>query len=335
MTGIQPPAPFLSVDALSIGKDHGDRTTLVDAVSFSVRPGECLGLVGESGSGKSLSLRSILGLLPSGVAQTGGRLWITDERGSRDTRPENLRGHGVSMVFQEPMSSLNPTLRIGDLVAVGARQRGLNKKEAQAAALELLREVGIPDPERRMRAWPHELSGGLRQRVMIAMALSVEPKLLLCDEPTTALDTTVQDQILTLLERLRRDRGLAVIFVSHDLGVVSRIADSISVMYAGRIVESGPTAELIADPRHPYTRALLESMPNFEHATRRLPTIPGAPPAAGSWPVGCRFAPRCRFATEACRDSLPELVAIPNLPDTAATRSTACIRDTELRGETV
>ncbi|GAA1809469.1 ABC transporter ATP-binding protein [Agromyces neolithicus] len=316
--------PLLEVSHLTVATADG-AVPLVDDVSFSVAPGECLGLVGESGSGKSLTLRSILDLFPTAVQRTGGRIRMADDSGVlTDRDPRGLRGNGVSMVFQEPMSSLNPSMRIGDLVAAGARARGLSKRDAARLALGLLTEVGIPEPEQRLRAWPHQLSGGQRQRVMIAMALSVEPRLLLCDEPTTALDATIQDQILGLLERLRRERGLAVVFVSHDLGVIARIADRTAVMYAGTIVEEAATDTVIAHPRHPYTRALVESMPATDRRLDRLPTIPGAPPAAGMWPEGCRFAPRCRFAVEACTVSRPPLVGV------ADDHASACLRDREL-----
>lgn len=316
----------IDVSELSIAAVGHGAPTLVDGVSLHVETGECLGIVGESGSGKSLTLRSILGLLPATLRQTGGtmRFRAPDGSGLTPTTPRGLRGHGASMVFQEPMSSLNPTMRVGDLVAAGPRARGLSRRAAGEKAVGLLAEVGVPQPEHRMRAWPHELSGGLRQRVMIAMALSVEPSLLLCDEPTTALDATVQDQILSLIERLRAERGLALIFVSHDLAVISRVASRTAVMYAGRFVEQAPTRELIESPRHPYTRGLIESMPLMEGPPTRLKTIPGSPPTAGHLPSGCRFAPRCPLVLDACRREDPPLLAIA--PD----RRSACIRHADM-----
>jgi oligopeptide/dipeptide ABC transporter ATP-binding protein len=216
-------------------------------------------------------------------------------------RPEDVRGHGIAMVFQEPMTALNPSKRVGDLVAEGPRlHQGLSRAAARRHAIELLAEVGVPDPERRARAWPWQLSGGLRQRVMIAMALSCEPSVLLCDEPTTALDVSVQDQILRLLDRLRRDRGLALVFVTHDLPVIGQIAQRVAVMYAGRIVESGTTAQVLGRPRHPYTAALLRSAPVVDRPTSRLATIAGAPPEPGRAPEGCRFRPRCAHAAAGC-----------------------------------
>ncbi|MET4432187.1 ABC transporter ATP-binding protein [Mycolicibacterium sp. 624] len=311
----------LEIDGLEVGVGRTLAPTLVDDVALRVNAGECLGLVGESGSGKSLTLRSILGLLPPTLQHTTRTFRFADDTGTlRPRRPQELRGGGVSMVFQEPMSSLNPTMRVGDLVSAGARANGLSRKAAAARALELLGEVGIPDPRRRYRAWPHELSGGLRQRVMIAMALSVQPRLLLCDEPTTALDVTVQDQILALIERLRSELDLAVIFVSHDLGVIARVADRTAVMYAGRIIEEGPTSRLVDAPRHPYTRALIESVPRTDRPSLRLATIPGNPPAAGHFPSGCRFAPRCDLAEDLCRAEVPRLARLDG------DHSTACIR---------
>ncbi|MGW6927354.1 ABC transporter ATP-binding protein [Streptomyces sp. NPDC054950] len=327
MTGTE---PVIEIANLSIAAAQSG-VTLVDDVSLHVDAGECLGIVGESGSGKSLTLRSILGLLPPALHRTQGTVRFQGEKeGLRPVEPRELRGHGVSMIFQEPMSSLNPTMRIGDLVAAGPRARGVSRRAAADQALRLLAEVGVPHPEQRARAWPHQLSGGLRQRVMIAMALSVEPRLLLCDEPTTALDTTVQDQILTLVERLRIERGLALIFVSHDLSVISRIADRTAVMYAGRIIEQGPTGALVDGPRHPYTRALIESMPQLHGPPVRLKTISGSPPTAGRLPSGCRFAPRCPLAVDACHQADPPLLNI------GPHRATACLRQAEMNvGEPV
>ncbi|WP_406293169.1 ABC transporter ATP-binding protein [Embleya sp. NBC_00888] len=318
MTGTE---PVIEIANLAIATAGPGGATLVDDVSLHVDAGECLGIVGESGSGKSLTLRSVLGLLPPALVQTRGTMRFRghDDKELRSVGPRELRGHGVSMIFQEPMSSLNPTMRIGDLVAAGPRARGVSRRDAADQALRLLREVGVPQPEQRLRAWPHQLSGGLRQRVMIAMALSVEPTLLLCDEPTTALDATVQDQILTLIERLRAERGLALIFVSHDLSVISRIAGRTAVMYAGRIIEQGPTRALIDDPRHPYTRGLIESTSQLHGPPVRLKPIKGSPPAAGLLPSGCRFSPRCPRVADACREADPPLLSI------GPHRATACL----------
>ncbi|MEY3493160.1 MAG: hypothetical protein RL413_578 [Actinomycetota bacterium] len=251
--------PVLSVRDLRVALSEA-RRELVHGIDFDVFAGETVGLVGESGSGKSLTLRSICGLLPDGIVRSGGVVAV-DIDGSGEVRDgADLRGRGLAMVFQEPMSSLNPTMRIGDLVTIGPRTlRGLSRKEARSRSLELMREVGIPDAERRMRAWPHELSGGLRQRVMIAMALATDPKILLCDEPTTALDVSVQDQILRLLMQLKENRGLSMVLVTHDLGVVSQVCDRVMVMENGLIVESGSTSEILNSPRHDYTRSLIEA----------------------------------------------------------------------------
>ncbi|MYS80342.1 ABC transporter ATP-binding protein [Embleya scabrispora] len=322
MTGTEPVIEIANL-VIAAGRDG---VTLVDDVSLHVDAGECLGIVGESGSGKSLTLRSVLGLLPPTLIRTRGTMRFRgrEDEEPRPVDPRDLRGHGVSMIFQEPMSSLNPTMRIGDLVAAGPRAQGVSRRAAADQALSLLREVGVPDPEQRVRAWPHQLSGGLRQRVMIAMALSVEPRLLLCDEPTTALDATVQDQILTLVERLRAERGLALIFVSHDLSVIARVAGRTAVMYAGRIIEQGPTRALIENPRHPYTRGLIESMPQLHGPPVRLKAISGSPPTAGRLPSGCRFAPRCPFVVDACREVDPPLLSI------GPHRASACLRQAEL-----
>ncbi len=298
----------------------------VDGVSLEVGAGECLGLVGESGSGKSLTLRAAIGLLPRGVARTGGELRFapTADAAPVAYRPEDVRGHGVSMVFQEPMTALNPTRRVGEsvgeVVRVAARAR-LRRQQARLRAVELLEEVGVPEPGRRARAYPHELSGGLRQRVAIAAALAGDPRLLLCDEPTTALDVTVQDQVLGLLDRLRRERGLAVLFVTHDLGVVARLSQRVAVMYAGRVVEHGTTARVLHDPRHPYTIALRDAVPDA-FGTGALPHgIPGSQPVPSERGAGCRFAPRCPQAGTPCLETDPALLPVDG-------RAVACVRVT-------
>jgi ABC-type dipeptide/oligopeptide/nickel transport system ATPase component len=260
---MSPGALVLDVAGLAIDVTRGRRVDrVVEDLSLRVHAGECVGVVGESGSGKSLTMRAIIGLLPRGAALAAGSLGFAASAGAPPTayRPPEVRGNGIGMVFQEPMSALNPTRRIGDLIADGvlAAARGrTSRRDARQVALELMREVGIPEPARRARSFPHEFSGGLRQRAMIAMALSGAPRLLICDEPTTALDVTVQDQILGLLDRLRAERELAILFVSHDLPVVAQMAQRIAVMRAGHIVEQGPVADVLGRPRHEYTRALL------------------------------------------------------------------------------
>jgi oligopeptide/dipeptide ABC transporter ATP-binding protein len=284
----------------------------VDGVSLTLDRGRTLGIVGESGSGKSVLSRSIMGLLPkrnverSGAVHYGGQ----DLVGLPTDRLRQLWGTELAMVFQDPMTALNPVLKIGNQITEGLRVHlGLDRKAADATALQLLRSVGIPEPERRLKQYPHELSGGMRQRVMIAVALACGPKVLFADEPTTALDVTVQAQILNLLARQQRERDMAVILVTHDLGVVAGRADDIAVMYAGQLVEVAPTAELFANVRMPYTEALLRSIPMLEHASHtRLQVIPGRPPDLANPPTGCRFAPRCPYARDNCHSEPPPLV---------------------------
>jgi oligopeptide/dipeptide ABC transporter ATP-binding protein len=305
-----------------------DRTAIspVDGVSFRVGRGECLGLVGESGSGKSLTLRALLGLLPPRSRISSGELLLRSNGALAPYDAQAVRGHGIAMVFQEPMSALNPLIRVGPLIAE-ARRAGHHDGRAgtQAFVADLLREVGIGAPEERMRAYPHQLSGGLRQRVMIAMALASEPRVLLCDEPTTALDVTIQDQILRLLERIRRERGLSVLYVTHDLAVVGQICDRIAVMYAGRIVETGPTDQVLIEPAHPYTVGLLRSVPRLDPGGRALESIGGAPPEPRAFPSGCRFHPRCFLAQPDCPAAEHRLAPI------GPGRATACIHVELLR----
>ena len=322
--------PAVSPDLLSV---QGLRVCLmagptpiapVDGVTVSVSRGEALGIVGESGSGKSLTLKAILGLLPEGSTVEGFIRYSLSPESLEDVSPAQMRGRGVSMIFQEPMTALNPTMRVGDLVAEGARQTGLSRRDARRRAVELLHLVGIPNATERARMWPHQLSGGLRQRVMIASALSTVPALLLCDEPTTALDVTVQDQILGLLAQLRRDLDMAMVFVTHDLAVIAEVCDRIAVMYAGRIVEIGRTEDVLAAPRHPYTAALISSAPSFHDADRRLEGIGGQPPDPRAFPGGCRFAPRCPLAQDDCRNAPHELRP-------ATGHATACIHPDMLK----
>lgn len=285
--------------------------TAVDGVTFTVERGRALGVVGESGSGKSVMSRSIMRLLPqANVASTG----MVDFNGT-DMMSLGLRalrkmwGPEVSMVFQDPLGSLNPVMPIGRQVGEGLRVHlGLRRKEARASSLELLRAVGIPEPERRLDEYPHQLSGGMRQRIVIAIALACAPKMLIADEPTTALDVTVQAQILDLLQQQRTDRDMSLILISHDLGVVAGRTDEIIVMYAGRIVEKAPTKVLFTEMRHPYTEALLMSIPKIEYRSHtKLNTIPGRPPDMVNPPAGCKFAARCRYATPECEATEPPL----------------------------
>ena len=302
----------------------------VDEVSFGVAPGEALGLVGESGSGKTMTLRALVGLLPRTARIVGGSalfegvdLASVGEDGLRE-----IRGRGIAMVFQEPMTALNPVMKVGDQIAEGPLVRlGLSRSAARERALELMRTVGIPDPTRRFRAYPHELSGGLRQRVMIAIALSCEPKLLLCDEPTTALDVTIQDQILALLTSLRHELGVSVVFVSHDLAVIAETCQRVAVMYAGQVVETGPVETVFPEPRHPYTLSLLRSVPDFEVVRETLSTIPGSPPDLAAVPSGCRFHPRCAFAQVDCTTGDFPLRPAGDDHETACIHPDACARD--------
>jgi peptide/nickel transport system ATP-binding protein len=283
----------------------------IDGVSLSVDRGQCLGIVGESGSGKTMTAMSVMRLLPNGGHIVDGQIML-DNRDLVQLDEDHMRkvrGNEIGMIFQDPMTSLNPTMTVGDQISETVLlHRGASKQEAHARAVEVLDLVGMPSPERRALDYPHQLSGGMRQRAMIAMALACEPKLLIADEPTTALDVTIQKQILELIDSLRRSLGMAVILVTHDLGVIAGRADKIAVMYAGRIVETTDTTTLFANPRHPYTEALFESLPERgADKGERLYSIPGMPPDLTARLTGCRFAPRCRYAQDTCRESEPVL----------------------------
>ncbi len=287
----------------------------VKNVALEVGAGEIVGLIGESGSGKSLTCRSVLRLLTPPGRIAAGTVMFDGRDVLAMSRPElrHLRAHEIGMIYQDPFSSLNPVFRIGEQVAETLRvNRSMSKKDAQPAVLELLDSVGIPDPVRRARAYPHELSGGMRQRVMIALATASQPRLLVADEPTTALDVTTQAQILELLMRLRRERGMSVLLVSHDFGVIAQVCDRVAVMYGGHIVESGPIETIYDDPQHPYTRALLGSVPSLEDAGRtgRREGIPGQPPELTNVLPGCVFAPRCEHAQVVCTQVPMDLVPL-------------------------
>jgi peptide/nickel transport system ATP-binding protein len=302
--------PLVEVSDLTVRFVARETTVhAVNGVSFSVRPGEVLCILGESGSGKSVTLRAMLRLLPPRRTRIQGAITIDgrdvlalDKRNLRD-----LRGGLVSMIFQEPMTALDPVYTIGaQITETLLRHKGGTRTDARARALELLELVKIPEAERRLDNYPHELSGGLRQRAMIAMALSCGPRLLLADEPTTALDATVQIQVLILLRRLQRELGMGTIFVTHDLGVASEIADRIAVMYAGRIVEEGPVADVLRAPIHPYTQGLLASTVHGQTRGSDIDAIPGSPPDLRRLPSGCAFAPRCTQALSECVAAVPE-----------------------------
>jgi oligopeptide/dipeptide ABC transporter ATP-binding protein len=283
----------------------------VDGVSFSVAAGRTLGIVGESGCGKSVTSLSIMGLVPEppGI-RAGGEIMFEGSDLLKRSRGEmeDIRGAKIAMIFQEPMTSLNPVYRVGDQIVEGLRRhRGMGKAEARERAVEMLRLVKIPSPETRVDAFPHEMSGGMRQRVMIALALACDPKLLIADEPTTALDVTIQAQILDLMRDLQKRLGTAIILITHDLGVIAETADEVAVMYSGQIVERADVATLFSDAQHPYTLGLLGSIPRLDEDRSRLQTIEGMVPAPDAMPAGCRFAPRCTVAVEQCRSEMPPL----------------------------
>ncbi|HEU5442136.1 MAG TPA: ABC transporter ATP-binding protein [Ktedonobacterales bacterium] len=289
----------------------------VDGISFELEEGEALGIVGESGSGKSVTSLSILRLLPMPPAEiVDGSITFADQEllELSESEMRKIRGHEIAMIFQDPMTSLNPVLTVErQIIEPIQLHLGLNRSEAHARARALLEAVGIPDPERRLRSYPHQFSGGMRQRVMIAIAIAANPKLLIADEPTTALDVTVQAQILELINRLRRDLGTSVILITHDLGVVAGMTDRINVMYAGKIAETANTDELFANPRHPYTLGLLSAVPRLdEEAGGDLNTIPGSPPDQLHPIEGCPFQPRCPFVLPKCKDYPPALRVGPN-----------------------
>ena len=291
----------------------GGLVTIVDGVSYYVEPAQVFGIAGESGSGKTMSVLALLGLLPPGAVVEGRAAF--DGRDLLRLRPRDLRsvaGREIGMVFQDPLTALHPMLSIGKQLTEHVRRRlGLNRRAAARHAIDLLEQVRIPDPEGALHSFPHQFSGGMRQRIAIAIALACGPKLLIADEPTTALDVTVQAGIIRLLDRLRREADLSVLLITHDLGVMSSIADRISVFYAGRLVESAGRAELLQRPRHPYTRALLDALPHPEAAGERpLVAIGGRPPSPRQIPSGCAFHPRCPHALDSCVRNVPDLVHV-------------------------
>jgi peptide/nickel transport system ATP-binding protein len=303
--------PVLAVERLGVAIGHA---RVVDGVSFELDAGEILALVGESGCGKSMTALAIMRLLPAVARPVSGRVLLEgdDLLAFSEAEMRRVRGARVSIVFQEPASSLDPLMTVGDQLVEALRaHRPLRRDQARARALAMLEAVGIAEPSRRLAQYPFELSGGMCQRVMIATALAGKPAVLLADEPTTALDVTIQAQILRLIKRLRAETGTAVVLITHDMGVVADIADRVLVMYAGRIVEAAPVEALFAAPRHPYTWLLLRSLPRLDDDPKaRLPVIDGTVPGAGAWPAGCRFAPRCPLVTARCRAAEPELASI-------------------------
>ena len=311
-----PETPVLSVRNLRV-EFPTRRGTLVavDDVSFDIAPGEVLGIVGESGAGKSLTGTAIIGLLEPPGRIAGGEIYLRDKRIDNLAREQMrpIRGKRIGMVFQDPLTSLNPLYRIGDqLIETIRTHLGLNEREARARAIALLIEVGIQGAERRIDAYPHEFSGGMRQRVVLALALCAEPELIIADEPTTALDVSIQAQIIQLLKRLCRERGTAVMLITHDMGVIAETANRVAVMYAGRIAEIGPVQEVIKSAHHPYTRGLMGSIPSIEGTADRLAQIPGSMPRLSAIPKGCAFHPRCPYVFDRCRSERPNLMHIEN-----------------------
>jgi peptide/nickel transport system ATP-binding protein len=308
-------SPLLEVRSLStqFQMDEGI-VRAVENVSFKISSGEILGIVGESGCGKSVTALSILRLIPAppGKIVDGQILFEGRDLVRLDEKQmEKVRGNEISMIFQEPMTSLNPVFTIGDQIMEAILfHQGLDKSEARRKAIEMLGRVKIPSPEARIDAYPHQLSGGMRQRAMIAMALSCQPKLLIADEPTTALDVTIQDGIIRLLKEIQRQMGMAVMLITHDFGVVSEMADQGVVMYAGRVMEQGPTRLILKQMRHPYTRGLVNSIPDLEERKKRLPAISGQVPDAMDLPAGCKFHPRCPLMIEECKKEEPPLFQV-------------------------
>jgi peptide/nickel transport system ATP-binding protein len=320
---------LLKVEDLRVSFPTSDGTVqAVRGLSFEVSAGQTLGIVGESGSGKSVSALTLLGLNP-GADIEGSAVFDGKELLSMDAKAlRRIRGNEIAMIFQDPLSALHPHFRVGWQIVEAIRAHtDYSRDEAHRRAVELLRSVKIPEPERRVNAFPHELSGGMRQRVMIAMALALKPKLLIADEPTTALDATVQAQLLDLLTSIQKETGMALIMITHDLGVVASIADSVMVMYAGRAAEAAATREVFYEPHHPYTLGLLRSIPTTGQGTERLVPIVGQPPSLISPPQGCAFHPRCPFAMDRCLKELPDL-----MPVAGGAHSSACFLPPDITG---
>jgi len=323
-------APLLEVTDLSVAfKGHDDTVTVVDRVSFSVEADKTLGIVGESGSGKTVSSLALVGLLPRNATITGSARFDGRELVGMSTRQlRNVRGNDISVIFQEPMTSLDPSFTVGNqLMEAYRNHKGGSKAAARERAIEMLRLVGIPEPQKRIAEYPHSFSGGMRQRVMIALALICSPRLLIADEPTTALDVTIQSQILELLRELQDELGMAIIFVTHDLGVVASVCDEVSVMYAGQAVEQASIDEFFSAPRHPYSQGLLDSMPQSVAKGERLRMIAGTVPLPSRFPTGCRFAPRCPHVVEECTTASHELERLDD------GRRVRCIRQADLAAE--
>lgn len=310
---------LLEVEDLRIYFELGRKKTAkaVDGVSFTIHKGETVALVGESGSGKSITSLSIMRLVPMPPGKlVSGSIKLNDREilTLPEKKMQEVRGNEIGMIFQEPMTSLDPVFTIGNQISETLiHHQGLKRQEAKKKAIELLKLVGIANAEKVVNEYPHQLSGGMRQRVMIAIAMSNNPKLLIADEPTTALDVTVQAQILKLMKKMKEEINSSILLITHDMGVVAETADRVLVMYGGQIVEEAEVKELFLNPKHPYTKALLKTMPSLEQNVRRLPSIPGSVPPAHSFPQGCRFADRCEFAFDKCREQLPKLLNITDV----------------------
>ena len=305
---------LLEINNLTVDFKNGKSATrVVSDMSFSVEMNERLGIVGESGSGKSVTSLAVMRLLPEKTAEVGGEILFMGEDILKlgEAEMQNVRGNRISMIFQEPMTSLNPIHTCGKQIAESVRLHSRKtKKEAEARALELLELCGIPDPARRMKEYPHQLSGGMRQRIMIAIALACEPELLIADEPTTALDVTIQAQILELMRSLCRDRDIGIIMITHDLGIVHDFCDRVVVVYTGEIVEISPVGRLFSNPLHPYTEGLIGALPQLEKSVDRLEAVEGMVPDVDDMPPGCHFNPRCKYAADRCRAEHPELLTL-------------------------
>ena len=308
---------LLEIQHLNVSfQNGGAETQVISDLSLSLGPKETLGIVGESGSGKSVTSLAVMRLLPPRTSRVSGKILFhgQDLLSLSEREMESVRGNRIAMIFQEPMTSLNPIHPIGKQIAesVLLHDRKATKKQAMARALELLELCGIPDPQQRMKEYPHQLSGGMRQRVMIAIALACDPDLLIADEPTTALDVTIQAQILDLMKDIKRSRDTSIIMITHDLGIVYDFCDKVAVFYTGEVVEYAPVKALFDHPLRPYTEGLIQAIPRLGHPTRRLDAIEGMVPDAGDMPQGCHFHPRCKYATERCRQEHPALVERPD-----------------------
>ncbi len=313
---------LLKVSDLSVRFGNREKqVTVIDGLSFSLQKGETLGIVGESGSGKSVTSLAVMGLLPAETAKVSGSIELdgTDLLALPPKKMQDVRGNKISMIFQEPMTSLNPIQTCGkQIMEPMFLHQDIDKKEAQKRAIELLRLCGIPDPEQRFREYPHQMSGGMRQRIMIAMALACNPELLIADEPTTALDVTIQAQILELMKDIKEKRSMSVMMITHDLGIVADFCDRVLIFYTGQIVESAPVKELFDNPLHPYSQGLIRAIPKLNQDVDRLEAIEGMVPDADQMPKGCHFHPRCPHATERCRNEAPPLIKLNE------TRSVRC-----------